>query len=111
MPRKKQYIRDKELNDMFHKYLEMRKKIKKPATDYAIELAIEKLREISKDKNMAIKILKQSIFNSWQGLFPLREEKYKEYTYREITDMITKDGYSMSDFERIEGTKLYRKIK
>lgn len=57
----------------------MRKKIKKPMTDRAIELSVRKLEDLSKnafgemDEGMAIKILEQSIMNCWQGLFPLKE--------------------------------------
>ena len=53
----------------------MRKKIKKPMTDRAVELAIKKLNELSGgDNDIAIKIIEQSVMNSWQGLFPLKEE-------------------------------------
>ena len=54
----------------------MRKQIKKPlATDRAIELAIKKLDKLSGgDNDKAIEILNQSILNSWQGLFPLKDE-------------------------------------
>lgn len=53
-------------------YLEMRKKIRKPATDDAMAGAIKrltKLKETGEDPNA---ILEQSIFNSWQGIFPLK---------------------------------------
>lgn len=73
---------DKSLNQAFLDYLEMRKRIKKPMTDRAIELAIRKLKELSTlpfsdsiDNDLAIKILNQSIMNSWLGIFPLREQK------------------------------------
>lgn len=79
----KSYFPDnKILNQSFIDYVEMRKKIKKPMTDRAIELAIKKLNELaaipfsdSMDNKLAIQILNQSVMNSWQGLFPLREQK------------------------------------
>lgn len=52
-------------------YLEMRKVIKKPATKHAQILIIKKLLTMSGDPN---KILEQSIQNSYQGVFPLKEE-------------------------------------
>lgn len=59
----------------FDKYLLMRKKIKRPATDEAIRLAHEKLEKLSNgDENLKIKILEQSIMQSWQGLFELKED-------------------------------------
>lgn len=73
---------DESLNQAFLDYLEMRKQIKKPMTDRAVELAIKKLEELSvlpfsesMDNDLAIKILNQSVMNSWQGLFPLKEQK------------------------------------
>lgn len=77
-----QYYPDELLNQAFLDYLEMRKKIKKPMTDRAVNLAMKKLKELSTlpfsesmDNDTAIKILEQSIMNCWQGLFPLKEEK------------------------------------
>lgn len=73
---------DESLNQAFLDYLEIRKQIKKPMTDRAIELAIKKLEELSAlpfsegmDNDLAIQILNQSVMNSWQGLFPLKEQK------------------------------------
>ena len=53
----------------------MRKQIRKPLTDKATELSMKKLDELSGgDNDKAVKILEQSIMNSWQGLFELKEE-------------------------------------
>ena len=75
------YPADEKLNQAFADYVEMRKKIKKPMTDKAIELAMNKLKGMAKhpidggmDNDVAIKILEQSVLNSWQGLFPLKQE-------------------------------------
>ena len=70
------YPTDEKLNTTFGEYVAMRKKLKKPMTDRAIELAIKKLNDLSGgDNDKAIKILEQSIMNSWQGLFKLKEDK------------------------------------
>lgn len=73
---------DESLNQAFLDYLEMRKQIKKPMTEKAVDLAIKKLYELaavpfsdSMDNDLAIRILNQSVMNSWQGLFPLKEQK------------------------------------
>lgn len=73
---------DESLNRAFLDYLEMRKQIKKPMTEKAADLAIKKLYELatvpfsdSMDKDLAIRILNQSTMNSWQGLFPVKEQK------------------------------------
>lgn len=65
---------DEILDSTFAEYVLMRKKIKKPfATDHAVELAMKKLMRLANDDNdLAIEILNQSIENSWQGLFEIR---------------------------------------
>ena len=56
----------------------MRKQIKAPMTDRAIELAIKKLEQLSGgDNDKAIEIINQSIMNSWKGLFELKQDKPK----------------------------------
>lgn len=75
----KYYPEDELLNEAFEGYVAMRKEIKKPLTSKAIELAKNKLSKLScNDSDTAIAILNQSVLNSWQGLFPLREEKKEE---------------------------------
>ena len=80
------YYPDVLLNAAFLDFIEMRKKIKKPMTDRAIELCMRKLKELSTqpfsesmDNDIAIKILEQSTMNCWQGLFPLRENRQGNY--------------------------------
>lgn len=69
------YPNDEKLNQAFVDYVAMRKQIKKPMSDRAIELAISKLEKLSKgDNDMAIAILEQSILGSWQGLYELKPE-------------------------------------
>ena len=68
------YPNDEELNKAFIDYMAMRKTIKKPMSDRAIELAMKKLETLSGgDNDKAIEILNQSVMNSWQGLFELKE--------------------------------------
>jgi len=59
----------------FNEYKKMRVKIKKPITDHAVELAIKELEKLKSNGYDPKDVLNQSILNSWQGLFPLREFK------------------------------------
>ena len=78
---KKYYPNDEKLNDVFAEYVAMRKKLKKPMTDRAVELAKKKLNDLSGgDNDKAIKILEQSIMNSWQGLFELNGDAVNKKT-------------------------------
>ena len=75
----KYFPNDDQLNNTFAEYVAMRKKLKKPMTDRAVELAIKKLDNLSGgDNDKAIKILEQSIMNSWQGLFELKEDTKRQ---------------------------------
>lgn len=78
---------DAELNQTFADYVDMRKKIKAPMTDRAVDMAITKLNELSgNNRDVAIRILEQSIMNSWKGLFPLKEQE-KQQTGQSFEDM------------------------
>ena len=69
------YPMDEELNQAFLDYIDFRKKIKKPMTERAIELAMNELEKLAGcDSQMAIQIINQSILRGWQGLFPLKDQ-------------------------------------
>ena len=51
----------------------MRKNIKAPMTQRALELSINKLRKMSNSESTQIEIVNQSIMNSWKGLFELKQ--------------------------------------
>lgn len=61
--------------DLFNKYVEMREKIKKPMTGAAIKMAYRKLEKLQSEGHDPGEVLEQSIFNSWQGLFPVNQQR------------------------------------
>ena len=58
-------------------FLKMRKTIKKPMTERAIKDLLSKLDKLVDTDQGKIDILEQSIFNSWQGIFPLKQDNSK----------------------------------
>jgi hypothetical protein len=54
----------------FYAYLEMRVKIKKPATEHAQRLLLKELSDYSVEN--AIAMLEQSVLRSWLGVFPVK---------------------------------------
>lgn len=74
---------------VFEEFLLMRRKIKKPATDKAIDLIKKELTKLSVgDEDISIKILEQSIKNCWQDVYPLKNkdlEKEKSCAKKEKT--------------------------
>lgn len=81
------YPNDPELNQAFIDFLEMRKACRKPAkTERTIELLMKSLEKLSTVKNeltgmeymdneLAIKIVEQATERSWQGFYPLKEDR------------------------------------
>lgn len=68
---------DPELNQAILAFVEFRKSIKKPMTDHAVELLINKLNDMTSYIPEQIAIINQSIVNGWQGVFPLKNEQAK----------------------------------
>lgn len=71
----KVYSDDPELNQALLSFIEYRKGMKKPMTDRAVELLINKLEGMTPSITEQIEILNQSIVNGWQGVFPLKDQK------------------------------------
>lgn len=68
-------ITEEELNEALKDFEEMRKKIKKPLTDRAKRGIIKKLYDLSGgNAAIAVEILDNSIMNSWQGIFELKQD-------------------------------------
>ena len=57
-------------NDSWYKWVEHRKKQKKPMTEYAKELAINKLIKLHKEGHNPKDVIENSIENNYQGLYP-----------------------------------------
>ena len=71
---------DPELNQEFQYFIDMRNTMKPKPTEHAIDLLIKELEKLSTDngcfnRDVAIEIVKQSIKNSWKGLFPPKEQR------------------------------------
>lgn len=66
---------DPKLKETLIEFIKMRKLMKSPMTDHALELLIKKLEKMSSDVDVQIEILNQSIQNSWKGIFPLDKKK------------------------------------
>lgn len=66
------YTINENLKEPIRDFLKMRKAMKKPVTDRALTLILNKLDKLASSDNEKIEILNQSIENSWQGVFPLK---------------------------------------
>lgn len=78
-----------DLEIAFDCFLEMRKKIKKPATDRAIEMAKKKVIELSNgNEQLAIEIINQSTLNCWSDLYPLKQAQTQTAPSRRTTNEV-----------------------
>lgn len=92
---------DSDLKDAIREFIKMRKLIKSPMTNHALELLIKKLLGMSGDNEERIAILNRSIENSWKGIFPLKNEKEKRSTNRVADDL--EASYKMMEAWANEG--------
>lgn len=81
-------ISNQDLVNSFKEFIKMRKALKKPLTTYALELAIKKLRDMSEDENIQIKIIEQTISNGWLTFYPFKEEKNTKSNQDNSMDLI-----------------------
>jgi hypothetical protein len=78
-----------DLEIAFDCFLEMRKKIKKPATDRAIEMAKKKVMELANgNEQLAIEILNQSTLNCWSDLYALKHTQTQTTPTRRTTNEV-----------------------
>lgn len=63
-----------ELQKTLRDFIIMRKELKKPLTTRALELLLDKINKIGTNDYHKIQILEQSIMNSWQGVFELKQD-------------------------------------
>lgn len=68
------YSDDPELDEAIHEFIKFRKGVKKPMSDRAITLMINKLESLSHDKHEQVQILNQSIMQGWTGLYALKDD-------------------------------------
>lgn len=71
-----EYTANDNLIQSLNDFIAMRYEIKKPLTQRALEIMLKKLTELSGgNDNTKIKILENSVMNSWQGIFALKSEQ------------------------------------
>ena len=64
--------KSEEFKETFNEFIDMRKSIKKPATNRAMEMIIKKLEKVDNEE-LAIQMLERSIINNWQDVFEIKE--------------------------------------
>lgn len=66
-------VADEEVKKTIYEFIKMRKLIKKPMTDRAVTMLINKLNKLSSNKDTQIKILEQSILKNYTDIYEYKE--------------------------------------
>lgn len=73
------FTTDEEFKAILNQFVDMRKKIRKPLTDYAFKLILKKLTNLSKDVTIQMDIVNQSIVSSWADVYPLKQNYQRQF--------------------------------
>ena len=72
-----------ELKKALDDFVEMRKKIRSPLTENAMQLALNKLKKLSTDETTQIEIINETVLKGWKSFYPLKQEQNKNYEQRQ----------------------------
>ncbi len=61
-------IFDDKVKKTLYEFIKMRAMIKKPLTNFALEMTIDKLLKMSLDPNTQVEILENAVFNNWHDI-------------------------------------------
>lgn len=88
------YTENAELRGALRAYIQMRTAIRKKITNRGLELAFKKLDELARTDAEKVAIVDQSVMNSWQGLFPLKDNNVNSaHTNYQKKSGQTQSGY------------------
>ena len=87
-------VEDEEVKNSIYEFIKMRKLIKKPMTDRALTMLINKLEKLSSDKDIQIKILEKSILKNWTDIYELKGDNNDGY----IRECSNDDGSEYAEF-------------
>lgn len=88
-------VSDNSVKAELYEYLKMRKMIKKPLTNRALQLLINKLRKLSTNADEAVQILDQSIESNWLSVYPLKTN----INYQSYEKGVRRDGSDYAEFD------------
>lgn len=101
------YTSNQDIKEALVEFIKMRQRIRRPLTNRALALNLEKLNDLASDDSEKLKIVQQTIMNSWQsfygingfGKFKKKSPSYDLEKYKEESNQIKKDygdSYTMT---------------
>lgn len=105
-------IQDDSLKELYLEYIKMRKMIKSPMTDKALQMLInkvERLEPTSIDRQKLL--LETAILNNWKSVYPLKDETSQPTARRETVPSWLKNKETSLDRDELETIGLEGYIK
>ena len=97
-----QSVTNEDTKAALYEFIKMRKLIKKPMTNRALELLIGKLNKLASEKpTLAVEILNQSITNNWQDIYPIKENNNVITQPKTKKANFTERTYSKDDMDKM----------
>ena len=97
--------------DLFKEYEELRIKLKKPMTDRAVSMAIERISKLRNEGHDPSKVIEASIFNCWMDFYPLKEnsiqvhESFQSKSLEQNNQSMIEDSFEERTPEKIKQDK------
>lgn len=91
--KERRFAPDDRLNDAILEFASMRKSMRKPMTDRAIELMMSRLNQMTINPLEQVEIINQSIMNGWIGIFPLKTKQEDFKTNNPFLEMLKKGDF------------------
>lgn len=86
-------VDDEEIKELLYEHIKMRKMKKKPVTDKALKMLINKLYSLSNDIEEQKEIIEQSIINCWDSFYQLKKEANNNGRTKKYTASIDYDQF------------------
>lgn len=86
-------VDNEEIKDLIYEHIKMRKMKKKPVTDKALKMLINKLYSLSNDIEEQKEIIEQSIINCWDSFYQLKKEANNNGRTKKYTASIDYDQF------------------
>lgn len=88
-------INNQDVKDLLYEFIKMRKLKKKPLTDRALTIQINKLFKLSSKEEEQKQIIENSIVKCWDEFYPLKKEANNEITRTSIA----RDGSEYAEYD------------
>lgn len=73
-------IEDESLRELYYEYIKMREMIKKPMTDRALTMLINRVNELEPNSiDRQKKMLETAIMNNWKSVYPIKDDAQNKY--------------------------------